>query len=94
MLDLFSGIMFVLACWAGRRQGSLFVGALVGCLVVYAHFWGGWLLSRAVCKSRIGISQGIQLVCALFLTAVCLALSFILPVIVLLFVESPSGVEL
>ena len=89
MFDLFSGIMFVLACWSGRRQGSLFAGALVGCFVVYAHFWGGWLLSRAVRKAQGGEAQGIELASALSLTAVCLALSFALPIIVLKMFKSP-----
>jgi len=87
MLDLFSGIMFVLACWSGRQQGSLFAGALVGCFVVYAYYWGGWFLSCAVRKLWTKRAQDIELAAALLFTMACFALSFVSPPVVLSFVK-------
>ncbi len=79
--------MFALACWSGRRQGSLFAGALVGCFVVYAYFWGGWFLSCSVRKLWSKRVQGIELTAAMFFLVACFALSVILPNIVLSFVK-------
>ena len=87
MVDLFSGIMFVLACLSGRQQGSLFAGALVGCFVAYAYFWGGWFLSRAVRKLGTRRVQGIELAAALLFTVACFALSATLPTVVLSLVK-------
>lgn len=52
MVDYFSIIMFVLACLKGRSRGSLFIGALVGCFVLFTYLEGGRMLYLCTSQSR------------------------------------------
>ena len=79
MFDLFSGMMFIVACSMGRQHGSLFAGALVGCFVVYAHFWCGWILCYTMRKSCSKRVREIRFAIGLLLIVFFLAIAYILP---------------
>lgn len=88
LFDIFEGMMFCLACWVGQMYGSLFAGAMVGCFVMYVHYWGGWLSYYATRRaSSRGVREYAGFVLGLLWMAVCFALSLFLPSFVLSFIK-------
>lgn len=83
MVDLISCVMFIYASRVGRSHGSLFVGVLVGCFVVFTYLEGGRTLHYCMERIRNRVLRKLEVVLWIIWTAFMLWVSFVLPPFIL-----------